>query len=371
MSVLSWDFVDINARSVTYRPGAHDKKYPFAKTGYETYDEGNFFYYMSLAQKTQVDEEVVNTLYRMVIDGTFLQLFPPMAVFGEQEVGTSIQMPGTVTAFQNPDSKAQRIDVANDLSSGSAVLNRVEDSISESSQSVFQLGQSPRGSQTAFEISKLDEKERVQLGLFGKMIGFLVKEMGDLMINDILQFLTVGEVIETLSGANKLKFRTFLLPEKQIEGTAKTRKIVLDGEMADEMTEKEIEKASMDLLQAQKPEVINQRKIKTEMSIAKVNPTLFRNLKFKIRVSPDIVIPPSDNVSKALNLEAYDRMIQNPLANQEQIFRDLLLGSYSKTKDDPDKYIQSQQAPGLEQLIGAGAGRSPVEAVNRAERGQV
>lgn len=195
--------------------------------------------------------------------------------------------------------------------------------------------------------------------------------MGDLMINDILQFLTVGEVIETLSGANKLKFRTFLLPEKQIEGTAKTRKIVLDGEMADEMTEKEIEKASMDLLQAQKPEVINQRKIKTEMSIAKVNPTLFRNLKFKIRVSPDIVIPPSDNVSKALNLEAYDRMIQNPLANQEQIFRDLLLGSYSKTKDDPDKYIQSQQAPGLEQLIGAGAGRSPVEAVNRAERGQV
>jgi hypothetical protein len=52
------------------------------------------------------------------------------------------------------------------------------------------------------------------------------------------------------------------------------------------------------------------------------------------------------------NLEAYDRAMQSPVANQEALYKDLLLGSYEKTKDNPDKYIiNKQQSPILSQVM--------------------
>jgi len=88
--------------------------------------------------------------------------------------------------------------------------------------------------------------------------------------------------------------------------------------------------------------------------------------------------PQSDNVKKALALELYDRAIANPLADQEAIFRDLLLGSYDSTRNDTDKYIKEKEQQ-LDKLIGAKPSmsdtmtpppprRSPVGAVSQAER---
>src|SRR3990167_5932010 len=73
-----------------------------------------------------------------------------------------------------------------------------------------------------------------------------------------------------------------------------------------------------------------------------VNPQAFRDLKYKVVVRPDVTTPPSDNLKKALNLELYDRAIANPLANQQALFRDLLLGSYENTRDNVDKYVTEQ-----------------------------
>jgi hypothetical protein len=43
-------------------------------------------------------------------------------------------------------------------------------------------------------------------------------------------------------------------------------------------------------------------------------------------------------------LETYDRAILNPVANQEEIYRTLLLGTNDKTKRDPDKFVTKQQS---------------------------
>lgn len=316
-----------------------DKLYPFAKGGYELIDEGKFFYYKSLAFKLAPDEEVVNTLYRMIIDGSYLQIMPPSVIFGNEEIGSSVVAPGMVTNISldnNPNAAFQTVNTNNNLTAGFNTMNMVEKSINESSADIMQTGQAMQGEQTAYEIARLEQNARVMLGLFGKMIGFMVRDFGYLRMGDILQFLTVGQVMDIESEAGALKFRNFVLPEKTVKGKTKTKKIEFDMDLPDESTEEENEMINIEL--AQKASDLGD-----DVEIVKVNPGIFRELKFKVHVVPEPKMPQSDAMQKALQLEEYAMAIQNPLIDGASITKDLLLGSFDKTKDDPERYMKKAQ----------------------------
>jgi hypothetical protein len=315
-----------------------DKKYPFAKTGYESFDEGKFFYYKSLVFKMAKDEEVVNTLYRMVIDGTFLRLMPPTVQYGEEDITSSVVTPGTITRLSK-DSKLEAINVGSDINAGYNALEKVEQSLSETSSAPLQAGQRQAGEPpTAFQLSREEQNARVMLGLFGKMIGFLVKQYGELRISDILQFLTVGDIDEIAGSGSTLKYRSFLLPDRTSNGKKKSRRIKFDPYLpSDPISEDELLEQSFAIMD-------EEGGLDSSVEIYKANPVLFRKNKFKLKVTPDVITPPSDNVRKALMLEEYDRAIASPLANQEALYRDLLLGAYDATKHDTDKYIVKQPA---------------------------
>jgi hypothetical protein len=327
-----------------------DKKYPFVKTGYELIDEGKFFYYRSLANKLKPDEEVVNTLYRMTIDGTFLQLMPPVAVFGEDEIGASVVRPGTVTPFDR-ESKIEKIDVGNNVNQGLQTLEKTERSISESSADTMQAGMVPEsGTRTARETNIIEQNAKIMLGMFHKMIGFMVQDLGDLIISDIIQFMTVAEAMDITDSRNKVKFRKFL-----VEKGEKTRKIEFDTEMSENPTMQEVQEESLGIMEEE------DKGFDPKQEIYRVNPGIFRKRKFNIEVSADFRTPPTENMKRALNIEAYDRAVQHPLADQEAIYKDLLLGSYDSTKDDPDKYVKKPERSsggGLESIMqGGGSGQ--------------
>lgn len=319
-----------------------DKKYPLIKFGYELFDEGKFFYYRSLANKLSKDEESVNTLYRAIIDGSLLKNMPASIVIGGEDVSSSVTTPGTVTRFEDPNTKYMPINMGIDLNAGIAGLTKVEASISESSQDVLQSGQAVQGAQTAFEISRLEQNARVMLGLFAKMIGFGIKDYGLLKMNDIVQFMTIGEMSEV---ANEMKYKSFLIPEKNVGGRKKTRKISFDASLPMYTTEEDTMQKSYKLLD-------EEGGLESEKEIYLVNPTIFRALKFKVVVRPDAITPPSDALKKALALEEYDRAVQNPLADQEAVYKDLLLGQYEATRDNVDKYVMKQQQPMPGQMLG-------------------
>ena len=303
-----------------------DKKYPFVKFGYELVDEGRFAYYYSLVRKMSKDEEIVNTLYRMIIDGTYLQLMPPTVVFGNETINASVVAPGTVTTLSE-NSKIQKLDIGGNLSAGLSVIQKVEASISESSNDVLQSGQAEKGVQTAYEISRLEQNARLMLGNFSKMIGFMVKELGELRISDILQYLTVGEITDIASDAGRLKFKTLFVESRGSE-KKRTKKLIFQPDL--EVTDPLM--ASYDVLE-------EEGGLNSDLEIYKINPKLFRERKFKIKVSPDTVTPPSDILQKVLNLELYDRAIASPYINHEAITKALLLGSYDATKDSPEEFM--------------------------------
>lgn len=332
-----------------------DKLYPFDKFGYEPINN-RFFYYKSLAFKLQHDADIVNTLYQMVIDGTYLSIFKPMVNVGGEIIASDVIIPGAVTTLTDPNADLRAIDVGADLKSGLETLQVVEDSITETAADNQQTPNPSGNSQTAYEISVLEQNANTILGLFLQMIAKHVKDFGQLRMGDILQYMTVPEVVQLTDDA-ELVYKTFFVNGKT---GSKNKKIEFDKELPDDMDKDEYMQRSYDLL------ISEQEK---DMELYKVNPGIFRDLKYKITVSPDILNPRSEDLERAFDLESFDRMVAAPPGMFDpQETAKLLLVSNPRTRNDPDKYIpkQSSQQLGAPPLQNGGlpaAGNSPLAAM--------
>lgn len=309
--------------------------YKFAKSGYEPIDEMRFFYYKSAAAKLGPDQDLVDTLYNMVIDGTFLSVMPPVNVFGSEEQDASVVYPGAVNYFSK-EAKAETMELGRNVAAGMNTLQMVERSMSESSQDATRAGMSAPGSQTAFEISRMEQNAAVQLGLFGKMIGFFVRDLAELLIDDIVMHLTVAQMNEIIGGEVRMKYNTFLIKEKDAKGGKMKKKIEFTDEI---MGDVDVRKKQLQLLKRETEDT----------RILLVNPFQFARMKYLVNVNANAVIGKSEFTQKTLNLEAYDRMIQNPFTDQQAVTRDFLVETFAE--GETEKYMAKQpsapiQAPG-------------------------
>lgn len=331
-----------------------DKLYPFDKFGYEIINS-RFFYYKSLAFKLQHDAEIINTLYQMVIDRTYLDTFKPMVNVGGEIIASDVVVPGAVTTLSSPDSDLRAINLgpSSDTSRAIESMSVVEKSINESSQEPLQEGASSGGSQTAYEISKIEQNANTILGLFLQMIAKHVKDFGNLRKGDIVQYLTLPEVVD-ITGDPELSYRTFFMKGK---GNGKNKKVEFTTEMPDKMSKDDYLDASYSVLKDEKDK---------DMEISKVNPIFFREMKYMVTVSPDVLNPRSTDLERAFSLELYDRAIMNPVANQEEIFR-ILLSTDQKTAKDPDKYIAKPPVASPPGPMGSlpASGNSPLNAMGK------
>lgn len=329
-----------------------DKLYPFDKFGYEVINN-RCFYYKSLAFKMQHDADIINTLYPMIIDGTYLNLMPPMVQIGDEIIGSDVIVPGAVTNLQSPNADLRAIKTSNDFRAGLEALGQVEASINESTQAVPSY---TGNKMTAYQISRIEQDAATILGLYVKMIAQHVKDFGKLRLGDILQYLTIADVNKIVDNA-PLVYKTFLLHDKMSNGQTKTRKIQLTGDLSSEPMSGESQLAeSYKNLEAQGGEDSN-------VELYRVNPELFRNLTYMLSVSPDVLSPKSEELERTMDLETYDRAIQNPMADQEEVYR-LLLSTNTKTRKNPDKYISQQQNPSSIQGLTPGQA-SPLQGIGK------
>ena len=313
-----------------------DKNYPFVKFFYEPFDEGRCFYGKSLAFKMQPDADIINTLYPMMIDGTFLNIFNPLIVSGEESIGSDVMIPGATTTLINPESSVTPLRVAQDIRQGMETISRIEDSINQTTEAPLNVGSRA----TAFQISKVDQERQTLIGLFITMIGDYVKQYGNLLKSDICQYITIPEVNKIVDDG-ELIYKTIIVHDKQTDSGKVNRSIKFDfNSPSKALTEKEELDESYSVLE-------NQGGTDTKNEICKVNPTLFRNLKYQVAISPDIMAPMSDDLERAYGLELFDRAIQGPKlgvnVDMEQVFKDFLFKLYPKSAKDVNKYFKEEQ----------------------------
>ena len=320
----------------------NDKLMPFAKFGYEFIDN-RCFYYKSLAFKLAPDDRTFNTLYPMIVDGTYLNVMPPLINQGGEIIGSDVIVPGAVTTFSDPNSSLTPVKTSTDLKSGMEMMSLVDKDFNQTSE----IPLAPQGGQvTAYQISKAEQERNTLLGLFVNMIGQYVKQYGVLRLGDIMQYLTVADV-DKITDDPELVYKTFLLHNKKSNGKSKTRKIKFDQSLpAEPMSDEQKMNMSYETLHMEGGQTSDQE-------LYRVNPELFRNLKYMVVVSPDVLNPLSEEVERAFMLEEYDRAIQNPLLDQEKVTKDFLLSAYPKSAKDPDAYLQKQGGSGIMGQINA------------------
>lgn len=330
----------------------YDKLYPFATTFYEFF-HSRCFAGKSLVFKLAHDAQILNTLYPMIIDGTYLNIMPAFFATGGEIIDSSVMVPGKITTFQDPNAQLNPIRPTIDMKGGLEVMQQVEESINQTSEQP--ISPESKGQETAYEISKREQERNEKLGLFLQMIGKLVLEYGKLMLGDIKQHLTVGDV-QKIEDDPELIYKTFLMEKKDNKGKYKVKKIKFDmGIEGSEMEE------SHETLKQEKQE---------NVELIRVNPALFRDLKFMMIMTPDTLSPRSDDVERQFRLEVYDRAIQNPVADQEQVTKDFLFGAYQMSARDPEKYMSKQaaqpqggpQMPGLPPQNPNAQGQQPSQA---------
>ena len=334
-----------------------DKLYPFDKFGYEPITS-RFFYYKSLAFKLQHDADIVNTLYQMVIDGTYLAIFKPMVNVGGEIIASDVIVPGAVTTLSDPNADLRAINVGSDLKSGLETLQVVENSITESAADrESTANQTPGQSPTAYEISVIEQNANTILGLFLQMIAKHVKDFGKLRVGDIVQYLTLPEVVD-ITGEPELSYKTFAL-KAQAKGVGNARQVKFENDMPEKITLDEYMNESYKMLGEEDEK---------KMEIARVNPTLFRELKYITTISPDILNPRSSELERAFALEDFDRMVSAPQIFDPQATGRFLLSNNPLTKAEPDKYLAKQPTPGMQPPQPGqmpNAGNSPLQAVKR------
>lgn len=313
----------------------NDKLYPFLKLGYE-FINNRCFYYKSLAFKLQQDANIVNSLYPMIIDGTYLNIFPAMVSTGGETIGSDVIIPGAVTTLQdtNADLRAIQNTTSKGLEVGMQTLMKVDESMNITSADGQVPGQEQAQDQTAYQISRLEQNAATVLGLFIKMISNYVKDYGKLTMGDILQYLTIIDA-DKITGDPEMIYKTFLLHDHASPG--KHKKIMFDGNMPDEpISEGEKLQGSYDVLKEQGGS-------NSDTTLYKANPSLFRDLTFMTTIDADVMNPRSDDLERAYDLETYDRMIQTPQTFDPEETGKFLLSTNPKTKKDPDKYLMKQQ----------------------------
>lgn len=312
-----------------------DKLYPFTTFGYELLrPQGDCMAYKSLAFKTMPDDKAVNTLYPMIIDASYLALFPPTFVAGVETIGSDVMIPGVTTTASSPDATITPILTNNqNLKAGYDALFEVMKSIDESStDNQESKKQDSNGPATAYQIQKDDQHAKILLGSFLHMVGRYVKQMGRLRIGDIKQYLTLPE-LQTLEGSDQsqLVYKTFSMAEGR--GRTRGRKIQFDlGLPTGNISKAEHLDHSRETLEQQGGH-------KSPYQLYRVNPELFRELTYMLFVTPDVIAPLSDEYEAQLGLEEYDRMIQSPQIFDPEETGRILLESYKLTKKDPDKYL--------------------------------
>lgn len=309
-----------------------DKLYPLSAFGYEYLRaNGDCAYFKSLAFKTMPDDKIVNTLYPMIIDGTYLAIMPPMINLGGEIITSDVVAPGNVTTFSDPNSDLKPLVVASEnLKAGFDALFKVEQNINDDAFSALQQGDMPEGggNMPAYNMSQIEANAKILLGPFLDMVGRYVKQMGRLRIGDIKQYLTLPEVqaIEG-SGNADLIYKTFFLHANKSRKGGKS--IKFDGNMPTGMIDSdELLKHSFDVLDEQ-----------GKGTLVRVNPTLFRDLKYLCIVSLDVLAPMSQWLESSWNLQVFDKMIQAPdLFDPEQAAL-LLVESSPTTKKHAKDYV--------------------------------
>lgn len=310
--------------------------YNYAKTGFEPLDPaGRFYYYKSASFKEYWDDASINRAYQLAQDGMFLDVIKPIILTGVTKFDQSVMIPGaTIAAPAGADAKPYNL--GPNLSAALQILSVNKDDISESTQSSQQSGVAEKGI-TATASMKAEQNAQVILGVFSTMIADLIRQIGELTVDCIIQHTTVGELDSTIPEALQMKFKIMMAKSKE-GGKEITNKIEFDSNlMGMQLTKEQANDMEWDMYY--KSGGANSKQVHY-----KVNPYKFARTAFSVYIDPNQIISRSMGTDQLRKERAYNILIDPriaPYINIPEVVDEFVLKEFGGA--DPDKFKKSPE----------------------------
>ena len=315
--------------------------YPFAMSGYEPIDpSGRFLYYKSAAFKEFWDDQKVNSIDRMLVDGVTLDVMKPIFLSGVAKFNSSVLAPGAVTTLP-AGGKAEPYSLSPNLAAASKVILDGQQDMSESTVDKVMTGQTTPGI-TATQSVIAQNEARKNLGVAGVGVAKLVKEVGELAMDCEIQHGTIGELDASVPTSLRMKFKTVLAKGKD-RGMNVTHKIIFtDKFMGKKLSKKEIRRREWELYKEAGGEGSDQR-------IYELDPYKFARTRYTMAIDADKIVQRSmgtDRQDKELAFAKLTDPRVMPFTDPEAVINDFVIDEYSN--GDPERYKRKQ---GQEQMM--------------------
>lgn len=327
------DNVDFNP--IRHRDNRNAPKYNIVPFGYQRINE-HFFYYKSLMNAQYWDNQLLDAQYEVGMNRAFLDTNMPIAISGATGVDSDVTFPGAVTSFADKDVVARPLLPQADLGKMFSGMSIVEKSMDESSVSDTSGGQIPQGDVKATTINVAERNAKILLAGVGKTLAESIVQMGGLMADIAVQHLTVPQVEEIVGDSSKLKYRSFILKDKVVDGKNVSKVLRFDESLlGSTMSEKEKRDGGLQLLEESGyPD--------GEKDIYRINPELFSRMKYLTTVEPERMFPKNEEFKQAMYSNIYAQMSQNPHVSLEALTRKTL---YQYLRGETEDVMQKPPVP--------------------------
>lgn len=318
--------------------------YPFAKSFFEPIDPtGRFFYGKSAAYKEYWDDATQNKMHQLFVDGTYLDVLKPMFITGLAKVDSTVIAPGAVIGMP-PGGSVNQYSLGPNLNAAMEAMQKQEQDMSESTQDKIMSG-SPTPGVTATQSLQAQNQARITLGLFGTMIAVLIKDVGELTIDCIIQHTTSAELDTSVPGALRIKQKTLLAKTKEKGKSVTNRIVYTDNFMGKSMDDGQINDYEWRLWDEangvkrdKNGKIISQPKENTDQVIYHVNPYKFARMKYSMYVDVDQIINAAYGNDRMRKLASFQILTDPRIApfTDPKAVADDVIEEFST--GDPDKF---------------------------------
>ena len=318
---------------------------PIAKAGFEPIDPtGRFFYYKSGAFKEYWDDATQNKMHQLLIDGTYLDVIKPLFIDGVANVNSTVIAPGATVGIPR-GSTVTPFSMGPNLAAAIQAMREQQNDLSGSTLDPILQGQMQE-KQTAFAVNAALTNAKIMLGLFSFMMADLVRQVGELTVDCIVQHTVTGELDASMPEALALKFHTILAKSKD-KGRNITNKIVFtDALMGKKYTPDQEREKNWELWNKAGGTNSDQR-------IFEVNPYRFARTIYSLYVDADAITSSAVGLNRDQKMENI-RMLTQPFVYpyvDPKALADDVIDEYGG--NDPDRFKAKVQQPGVDQMMQA------------------
>jgi hypothetical protein len=345
---------DVDCNPIAHRDNRDAPKYNVVPFGYQRIGR-HFFYYKSMMNTLGWDNALYDAMSEIVMNNAILEQDPPTAFTGVDEIDTEVNFPGAMITMEDKDAKAFPIFPSKNFVAGFNALRETEKSMSDASLSDVSAGQLPEASQKAYSVATAAQAAKKIIGATAKSLAESVMQMGDLMKDIAINNITVPQAEELQGGRIKLKYKTFLLPNKTVKGKTMDKVVKFDDSLLGlELTPQKMKERNLALLEeVGYPD--------QKHSLALVNPEMFANFRYFAKSDIKELFQMNEEMAGALWQGLFTILRDDPYISQEDLRRNLLRPYQAeeiviKPKEADPMAMKNPMDPNAKPVAGSQAG---------------